>query len=178
MEIREATVHDIPRIQQIYNQAILERSATCDEDVKSLEDRIDWFRQFDSAYPIYVLVTPLNGAYQTPHVAAYGCLFRYSPKSGYRYAVENSLYVDKDFRGQGLGRRMLKHLLDAAKSRSYTYIEARIFEHNRASLQLHESLGFQRVGVQRGIANLDGRWLSNVILSYHMAPQIQLEPWP
>lgn len=161
MKIRRAHDRDIPRIRDIYNQAIAERSANCDEELKSLEDRKIWFEQFNEAYPIFVLE-------KDDAVAGYGCLFKYSPKSGYRYAVENSIYLAKEFRGQGLGKAMLQHLITEAKERGYKYIEARVFEHNPASLSLHEQFGFKKVGVQERIANLDGEWFNNVILNLHL----------
>lgn len=161
MEFRFAKINDLPRIREIYNHAILERTANCDEDERSVEDREIWFKQFSPAYPVFVL--ELDG-----RIAGYGCLFKYSPKSGYRFAVENSLYIAKEFRGRGLGKRMLNHLISAAKERGYTYVEARVFEHNPASLALHENLGFKRVGVQNRIANLDGKWFNNVILSLQL----------
>src|ERR1700733_10759496 len=91
VSIRIAREKDISRIREIYNEAIRERTATCDEDEKSLSDRKKWFAQFNNDYPIYVLCVGKV-------IAAYGCLFRYSPKSGYRFAVENSVYVAGEFR--------------------------------------------------------------------------------
>lgn len=161
MLIRIAQSQDILRIREIYNQAVVERSATCDENSKTLEDRRTWFEQFSDSYPIFVLET--DGV-----VAGYGCLFKYSPKSGYRYAVENSIYVAREFRGRGFGKLLLAHLISAAKERGYKYLEARIFEHNPTSLALHEQFGFKRVGVQERIANLDGQWFNNVILNLQL----------
>jgi L-amino acid N-acyltransferase YncA len=178
MEIRRATRDDLPRIREIYNHAVRERTANCDEDEKSLENRSEWFEQFNDAYPNFVLV---DGS----AVAGYGCLMRYSHKSGYRFTVENSIYIAAESRGRGLGRKMLTHLIQAARERNYNYIEARVFAHNPTSLALHESLGFRRVGTQQRIANLDGTWYDNTILSLHLngAPQPQVErvftnsPW-
>jgi L-amino acid N-acyltransferase YncA/enamine deaminase RidA (YjgF/YER057c/UK114 family) len=166
MEIRPAHEADIPRIRDIYNQAILERSATCDEEPKSLQDRIEWFSQFNEAYPIYV--AEIDGV-----VAGYACLRKYSPKSGYRFAVENSIYIAPEFRGRGLGQKLIEQLISAARERGYKYIEARVFEHNPTSLALHERFGFKRVGVQTNIANLDGKWFSNVILNLHLESGLQ-----
>lgn len=159
--LRLASVADLPQITEIYNQAILERSATCDEELKSLEDRGEWFRQFDHQYPL--LVAEVEGV-----VAAYGALMRYSPKSGYRFAVENSLYVHQDYRCQGLGRVLLQRLIHEAPLRGFTYVEARIFAHNSISRKLHESLGFELVGIQKAIANLDGKWYDNCIYCLHV----------
>jgi len=161
LKIRKATIKDLPRIRAIYNEAILERTATCDEKKRSLAERRRWFKQFNSRYPIFVLCVG-------EEVAGYGCLFRYSPKSGYRFAVENSLYIDGRFRGRGFGKKILRHLISAARTRGFRYIEARVFAHNPVSLKLHRKHGFKLIGVQERIANLDGKWFSNTILSLHI----------
>jgi L-amino acid N-acyltransferase YncA len=157
MIIRRASTNDIPAIREIYNQGIRSRMATCDEDEQTLEERTSWFQQFNDRYPIFV--GEVSG-----QVAAYGCLFKYSPKSGYRFATENSLYVHDDFQGKGLGRKMLVHLIEAAKANGLKYIEARIFSHNKKSLALHESLGFKLLGVQPRIGCLDEKFYDNSIL--------------
>lgn len=162
MLIRRATTTDLPRIREIYNQAVLERSATCDEEPKTLEERTSWFAQFDDRYPIFV-------GEEAGAVVGYACLFRYSPKSGYRFTVENSVYIDAAARGKGLGRALLIHLIEVTRSLGYKYIEAKIFRHNPASIELHRSLGFKLVGVHERIANLGGRWFDTTIhaLSLH-----------
>jgi L-amino acid N-acyltransferase YncA len=157
MEIRPALSSDLPSILEIYNQGIRSRLATCDEDEQTLEEREKWFLQFDEKHPIFVGIIDNE-------VVCYGCLFRYSPKSGYRFAAENSLYVHDDYQGKGFGKLMLKHLISAAKTSGLKYIEARIFSHNPRSIALHQSLGFKLVGVQPKIGHLDGKFYDNSIL--------------
>lgn len=164
--IRKALPTDISSIQEIYNQAVRSRLSTCDEDEKSLEDRQKWFEQFNDSYPLYVLL-------EGNQVAAYGGLFRYNPRSGYRFTVENTVYVHEDHQRKGYGKRMLRHVVKVARELGYTYIEAKIFEHNPVSLKLHEKEGFTIVGVQKDIANLDGRWFSNVLLALDLKASSQ-----
>lgn len=161
MIIRRAQKEDIPAITEIYNQAIASRDATCDLEAKTIEDRLNWFQQFNDQYPIYI-------GLEKNTVVCYGCLFKYSPKEGYRHAVENSLYVHHNHRRQGHGKVMLSFLISQAKDLGFHYMEARIFEHNPASLNLHQKAGFTLVGIQKEIANLDGFWRNNVILMRHL----------
>lgn len=149
--IRRAKVSDLAEITRIYNEAIVERIATADIEARSLEDRAEWFKQFDEQHPIWV-------GERGGRVACFGNLFSYSPKHGYRFATENSVYVSADARGQGYGRAMLKHVLEEARRLGKRYILARIFTHNEASLKLHAELGFRELGRQRGIVEMDGRW--------------------
>lgn len=160
-QIRRARLSDLPVITEIYNQAVRGRMATCDEDEKPLSERQEWFRQFDDRYPLWVLES--NGV-----VAAYGGLFRYNPKSGYRFVVENTVYVHEAHQGKGYGRAMLTHVIAEAKTLGYKYMQAKIFAHNPASLKLHRSFGFVEEGIQVRIANLDGQWYDCVLLALHL----------
>lgn len=167
VNIRRAQVSDLSEIREIYNQAVKSRLSTCDEDEKSLEDRQKWFEQFNDSYPLFVLI-------DNDKVAAYGGLFRYNPRSGYRFAVENTVYVHESYQRQGYGKEMLRHVIQAAREIGYTYIEAKIFQHNPVSLKLHQEEGFTLVGVQRDIANLDGKWFSNVLLALDLRQRPQV----
>jgi L-amino acid N-acyltransferase YncA len=157
MGIRSATLADISSIARIYNEAVVERIATADTEPRDIEDRSHWFGQFDDRHPIWV--DERNGK-----VVSYGNLFRYSPKDGYRFAAENSVYVGADSRGKGFGRAMLVHVLAEAQRLGFCYMLARIFAHNEASLKLHASLGFKELGVQRRIVNMDDRWYDVVLM--------------
>jgi len=161
MNIRLATSADIPQITDIYNDAVIKRLATCDEQIKDLEERKNWFKQFDLTHPCWVI--EINS-----EIAGYGCLFRYSPKSGYRFTVENSLYIAPQYQGQGLGRKLLEHTINEATRFGHRYIEAKIFEHNHMSLKLHQQMGFTHAGLQEGIANLDGKWCNVVLLKFRI----------
>lgn len=161
MSIRLATTNDLVSITEIYNQAVRGRMATCDEDERSLSERQVWFKQFDDRYPLWVLEA--EGS-----IAAYGGLFRYNPKSGYRYVVENTVYVHDDQQGKGFGRAMLEHVIREARRLGYRYMQAKIFAHNPTSLALHRKLGFIDEGFQKGIAVLDGKEHDVVLLALHL----------
>ena len=159
--IRLAQSHDLPAITEIYNQAVRGRMSTCDEDEKSLSERQVWFQQFDDRYPLWVIE-------QDKVIVAYGGLFRYNPKSGYRFVVENTVYVHEDHAGKGLGAQMLRHIIQEAKQLGYKYMQAKIFAHNPASLHLHRKFGFVEEGIQVKIANLDGKWYDCILLALHL----------
>jgi L-amino acid N-acyltransferase YncA len=158
MKIAPATISHLSAITEIYNEAITERTACCDLEPRSLENRTEWFKQFDSRHPIFV---GTGGG----SVCAYGCLMAYSPKPGYRFSAEHSVYVARSARGRGHGKTMLTHLIAEARRLEYHYLEGGIFAHNATSLALHKSLGFREMGTKREVASLDGRWADVVILA-------------
>jgi phosphinothricin acetyltransferase len=73
--------------------------------------------------------------------------------------VEHSVYVSEALRRQGIGRQLLRRLLDEAKSRGLHTLIAGIDGENRASLHLHEQLGFVEVGRCRQVGYKFDRWL-------------------
>ena len=157
MKIIAATESHVPAITEIYNQAVSERIATCDLEMKTLENRTAWFENFDDTHPIFVGIVD-------DEVCCYGCLLAYSPKPGYRFAVEHSLYVSRNARGHGYGKLMLLHLVEEAKRLKYHYLEGGVFAHNAASLALHKSLEFEEMAFKKEVANLDGRWVDVVLM--------------
>lgn len=161
MTIRPAKARDVPAITRIYNEAVAQRISTSDIEPKTLADRRKWFRQFDKRHPIFV-------GEEDGKVVAYGCLCEYSPKAGYRFTAEHSIYVAGEARGRGWGRRMLRHLIARAKALRLRYLWARIFALNKASLKLHLASGFARVGLQKKISRLGGRWYDVVLLDRHL----------
>jgi L-amino acid N-acyltransferase YncA len=90
-----------------------------------------------------------------------------APASGrrcYRGVVENSVYVDDEWRGRGVGRLLLDGLCRRAEQSGIWMIQTSIFPENRASLQLHLRCGFRIVGVRERIAKRDGLWRDTVLL--------------
>lgn len=111
-------------------------------------------------------------------VLGWVAISRTSPRHVYRGVVEIALYVAERSRGRGIGRTLLEHLVAAADSSAgdgdVWTIVAGIFPENTASLALHESLGFQRVGVRERIGlmphgPLQGTWRDVVWLERRRA---------
>lgn len=88
--------------------------------------------------------------------ASYGP-FRAWP--AYKYSVEHSVYVQRDHRGKGLGRKVLQQLIDEAQRQDYHVMVGGIEASNAHSIALHESLGFVHAGTIRHAGFKFGRWL-------------------
>lgn len=161
LEIRRGTLADLPVLVEIYNEAIKTRMSTCDEEPMTIEQRQGWFAQFSDKHPLYV--GEVSGK-----VVSYSCIFPYNTKSGFRFAVENSVYVREDFKGQGFGKVMLSHIIGEAKKLGYSYIHASIFKHNEPSIKLHLSLGYRLLGTQERVAYMDGKWMDNCLLCINL----------
>jgi phosphinothricin acetyltransferase len=87
---------------------------------------------------------------------AYACAF--NERLVYRWSAGVSVYVAEDRRGQGIGRALYTQLFDRLRARGFRMACAGITLPNEASVRLHESLGFEPVGVYREIGWKQGRW--------------------
>lgn len=151
LTVRHATAEDAERIAEIWNHEVLETLSTTDTEPRDVASQRAWLAGHSPAYPVVVAVTAL--------VAGYAALTPYRPKPAFRHTVEDSVYVDRTWRGRGVGRRLLTHLIDAAMAADHHSMLARITTDNVASRRLHEALGFRLVGIEEDVAFKLGRWL-------------------
>ena len=89
----------------------------------------------------------------------------YRPREGYRFLVEDSIYVEKDFGRHGIATRLRGALIEESTSRGYKQMVAVIGDsNNRSSISLHEQLGFHHVGVLTNVGYKFDRWLDSVLM--------------
>lgn len=94
---------------------------------------------------------------------AYGSAFRTRP--GYRFTVENSIYVAPQAQGAGVGRALLKALIDQCTRAGFRRMVAVIGDgSNEGSVGLHRALGFELAGTVPGLGVKHGRWLDWVLM--------------
>jgi phosphinothricin acetyltransferase len=87
---------------------------------------------------------------------AYACPFQQRP--AYRWSASVSVYVAAGRAGQGLGRALYTELLARLRRQGFRNACAGITLPNAASVGLHESLGFEPVGVNREVGWKHGAW--------------------
>lgn len=157
--VRPATASDLPAILAIYNDAVLTTTATYDLEPRTLEHRAAWFEDHQRAnLPVFVATAAAG------EVIGWSALNRYHERFGYRFTVENSIYVAAVHRGRGVGRRLLTPLIEAAQERGLHVILAGIDAQNVASLRLHAAFGFEQVAHFREVGHKFGRWLDVIYL--------------
>jgi L-amino acid N-acyltransferase len=157
IDIREATVDDIGDITAIYNHAVTNLTATFDMREKTVADRLRWLASHGGKYPAVVAV--IDGV-----VVGWGSLSRFHERPGWRFTVENAVYVSPHCFGRGIGRAIMEHLIDRAQSLGHHAIIAQIAEDNESSIRLHEKLGFEKVGVLKEVGHKFERWIDVVLM--------------
>jgi L-amino acid N-acyltransferase len=157
--VRPAARDDLPGILEIYNEAVLNTTATYDYEPRSLLDRTEWFEEHErDDYPVFVAVDPSGS------VAGWSALNRFHARKGYQFTTENSVYVAADQRGKGVGKLLIPPLIEGARERGFHVILAGIDARNEASICLHARFGFQKVAHYREVGFKFGRWLDVIYM--------------
>jgi len=155
--IRAATAADLPAINAIYNYYVVHSTCTYQEEPETAEGRHRWFMQHGPKHP--VIVAEIDG-----RVVGWGSLSPYHARGAYRHTVENSVYVDHEHLGGGIGSQLLAELVTRARSIGHRAIIAAIDADQSASVALHAKFKFQPVGRFKEIGYKFERWLDVVYL--------------
>jgi len=163
--LRSAEAGDIAAISAIYNHAVLTTTASYDDEPETLAAREEWFHDHRKAgYPMLVAET----AESEPKVIGWGSLGEFRHKTGYRYTVENSIYIAEEARGMGIGKAILAALIDEARRMKLHLIVAGIDSEAAVSLHLHEKAGFVKAGYIPEVGQKFGRWLDVVFMTLRL----------
>jgi phosphinothricin acetyltransferase len=159
IEIRAVTPEDIPSIHTIYSASVCDDTASWEltpPDLAEMHKRVQAI--LDKGFPYFVAVAGTQ-------VVGYSYASSYRERLGYRFTVEDSIYVESAHHGLGIGAKLLSALIDACTSKGYRQMVAVIGGSERiASIALHQKLGFARVGLLPSIGLKHGRWLDVVIM--------------
>lgn len=163
--IRESVGADIPAIHAIYAHHVLVGTAAFEEVPPSLEEMARRRREIvDKGLPYVV-------AEESGRVVGYGYAATYRPRSAYRFTVEDSVYLEKEAIGHGVGSLLLAALIDRAEGLGKRQMIAIIGDSsNTASVRAHERAGFHVVGVLRNVGLKFGRWLDTVVMQRRLGP--------
>jgi L-amino acid N-acyltransferase YncA len=151
---RRATQADAGAIARIYNEGIEDRIATFETRPRTAEEIAGWF---DGVHPIVV-------AEQEGQVVGFASTSSYQPRECYAKIAHFSVYVARDYRDRGVGRRALEALIEESRKAGLHKLLSRIFPENVASLAACRAAGFREVGVYKEHGQLEGVWKDCVIV--------------
>ena len=141
-------------ILDIFNDAILNSTALYEYRPRTVETMQQWFMAKSSNdYPV---VGMENDSGELLGFASYG---PFRAWHAYKYSIEHSIYVHRQHRGNGVGTALLKELIGSAGRQNYHIMVGGIDVDNRASIALHEKLGFVYAGTIKQAGFKFGRWL-------------------
>lgn len=158
MQIRDAQSADLVTITEIYNDAVAHTTAIWNDTIVDLDNRAAWLAaRAASGYPVLVAVDESG-------VIGYASFGDWRAFDGYRNTVEHSVYVRGDQRGRGVGKALMRELIERARGIDKHVMVAAIESENAGSIGLHLSLGFEEVGRMPQVGEKFGRWLDLTFL--------------
>ena len=126
-------------------------------DVEEMKAR--WRKSMEQALPFIVAKTD-DGV-----VAGYAYAFTYRPRTGYRFTVEESVYVADGFKGAGIGRKLLEAVIEQCREKGYKQMVAVIAgTDNDTSIRFHEALGFVQSGIFRKVGFKLDKWVDTILM--------------
>lgn len=159
-ELRPAHVQDLTQILDIYNHEILTGTANWNDQAKSLAQYQAWFLTLQQHnFPVWI-------AYDTEQhaVAGYGYYAEFRSITGFRQTVEHSIFISPNYQRQGLGKRLLRQLIELATQQKYHVMIGAIDSENLGSIALHEQLGFIKSGNLKQVGHKFGQWRDLVFM--------------
>ncbi len=140
-------------ILDIFNEAIANTTALYAYHPRTMEFMEEWFRNKSAgAFPV------LGAVEESGVLTGFATYGAFRPWAAYKYTVENSVYVHKNYRGRGIGLVLMEQLIQKAVAQDYHVMIAGIDEENRGSIALHEKLGFVHCGTIKQAGYKFGQW--------------------
>ena len=147
MTIRFARIQDLPAINEIYNQAVIERFCTAHLTPVDMEYRLAWFSaHHPERYPVFVSV-------EGDRLTGWMSLGPYrADRQALAHVGEVSYYIDRESRRKGIGSHLLQHAINVAPDCGLTVLIAILLDKNPGSIALLKKYGFSQWGSMPGIA--------------------------
>jgi len=163
--VRPSRDDDIAGIAAIYAHHVLNGVASFEEVPPTMDEMAR--RRTDLVSRDF----PYLVAEREGRVVGYCYAGPYRARIGYRFSVEDSIYIDQAEVGRGIGRALLAQVVERSAALGYRQMVAVIGgSETLPSINLHKALGFTHVGVLRNIGFKFGRWIDSVLMQRPLGP--------
>jgi L-amino acid N-acyltransferase YncA len=164
-----------PAVREIYREGIATGEATFEVELPDWEKwdsnhrktcRLVALEPFADDSPDR-LIPP--GEFGKLRVLGWAALSPVSARRVYAGVAEVSVYVAAAVRRRGVGKALLKALIEESEVNGIWTLQAGIFPENAASIAVHKSCGFREVGIRRRIGKLGDTWRDVLLLERRSA---------
>lgn len=142
-----------PAVERIYLEGVTSGNATFETESPGWEG-------WDAKHHWHSRLIALQGE----EVLGWAALSPVSARRVYAGVAEVSIYVASSAQGKGIGRELLRALIEESEKNGIWTLQAGIFPENRASMALHQAHGFREVGRRERIGQLKGTWRDVILL--------------
>lgn len=156
------TAHHWPDVRRIYGEGIATGHATFETELP------DWDTWNGNHRQDCRLVATATHS-ERSEILGWAALSPVSKRKVYAGVAEVSVYVASAARGRGVGSALLEMIIRESESNGVWTLQAGIFPENQASISLHQSCGFRKVGVRQRIGRLGAAWRDVLLLERRSA---------
>ena len=158
IKLRPYQTEDTQDILDIINYNIINSTALYDYQIRTYEQQKAILEEkINKNFP--VIIAEIEGT-----VLGFGMYSEFRFREAYKFTVEHSVYVNKNFQGIGIGKLLLKELIKLAKKQKLHTMIAVIDSENQGSIEFHEEFGFKIVGIIKESGYKFDRWLHSVFM--------------
>ncbi len=159
MKVRAIEAGDMPAITPIYDEAVRTGTASFETEPPGLEEMTHRQQVLEAAgYPFLV-------AEEDGRILGYAYAGSFRARAAFLHTVENSIYLEADARGRGIGRALLEALMVECTARGFRQMVAAIGDSaNTGSIALHRACGFDMIGTLPATGLKFGRWIDTVLM--------------
>lgn len=156
--VRLATASDAEAICRIYNQGIEDRIATLETELRTPDERRQWLAARSPRHPVIVAENAQG------EVVGWGSLNVFNAREAYRFVADISVYVDRAWRGKGVGSALLARLAELGREHGFHKLVLSAFPFNAGGMALYSRHGFRTVGIYEQQGLLDGKWVDTIVM--------------
>jgi L-amino acid N-acyltransferase YncA len=163
-----ATPDDAAAVRAIYAPFVETTAVTFEAEVPPVAEMAERIRTTIPRFPWLVA--------ERDAVVGYAYASTWRSRAAYRWAIETTVYLRDDARGQGVGRALYGPLLACLRLQGYRLAIAGITLPNPESVGLHEVFGFHPVAVYRACGHKLGSWHDVGMWELELAPRTDASP--
>jgi phosphinothricin acetyltransferase len=142
---------DAAQIREIYAPNVTDSFVSFETEAPTLDEMRSRIAKTLASHPW--LVHDEDG-----RILGYAYASRHRERAAYQWSCDVSCYVRPQARGRGIGKALYTRLIELLEGQGFRNAYAGIALPNDASVRLHESVGFERIGVYRAVGFKHGAW--------------------
>lgn len=150
--IRDAGKKDCLQIVEIYNHFVETSTITFETELVSADEmgkRIDAVKE---DYPWIVFE-------KEGRVLGFAYVCKWKTRNAYKQSAEVSIYIRQGQQGNGIGKLLMRELMDRCEETDIHCLIAGIALPNNASIALHEKFGFEKVAHFKEVGRKFDKWI-------------------
>jgi len=165
--VRPAVQSDMSQILAIYTHYVLVSTSTFEEVPPSRKQLVARWRDSRNRGLPYLV------AEEGKQIVGFAYANSYRERSAYRYTVEDSLYVDHEMTGRGIGNALLTALIEQCQAMNLRQLIAIIGDtNNTSSIALHKKHGFTIVGTLKDTGYKFNQWIDTVVMQRSLTDKL------